>query len=93
MHGHAYVIIKIKSAGVTNLTLIPIGLRTESPVDFAIDYDGPVSSLGDGSLTFTGTTTFPTIIGGGLAPLFSALMSGPGQKYTFTVKPPEPTTW
>ncbi|HRZ27335.1 MAG TPA: alpha/beta fold hydrolase [Spirochaetota bacterium] len=93
VHGHAYVTIKIKSAGLTNYTGIPIGLRTEEPVDFAIDFDGPVSSLGDGTLTFSGETTFPTITGGALAPLFTALMSGPGQEYSFTVLAPEPTAW
>lgn len=93
VHGHMFVNIRISSAGLTELTLIPIELQTESPVDFAIDFDGPVSSLGDGSLTFTGTTTFPQLTGNYLGPLFSSLMSGPGQTYSFTVKPPEPATW
>jgi hypothetical protein len=93
VHGNARVEIKIKSAGITNYTGIPIGLRTSGPVDFPIDFDGPVSSLGDGTLTFKGTTTFPSMTGGALAPLFTSLMSGPGQQFTFTVKPPAPTIW
>jgi pimeloyl-ACP methyl ester carboxylesterase len=93
VNGHAYVNIKIRSAGLTDLTLIPIYLQTEYPVDFPLSFNGPVSSLGDGKLTFTGTTTFPRITGNILGPLFTTLMSGPGQMYTFTVKPPEPRTW
>ena len=93
IHGHAYVNIKITAAGLTNYTGIPIGVRTKEPVDFALNYDGPLSSLGDGTMTFAGETRFPSMTGGMLAPLFTTLMSGSGQEYTFTVSPPDPTIW
>jgi pimeloyl-ACP methyl ester carboxylesterase len=93
VHGHMFVTIKIVSAGLTVFTPFPIFLQTATPVDFPINFDGPISSLGNGKLTFTGTTTFPLLTGNLLGPLFSSLMSGPGQTYTFTVSPPEPKTW
>lgn len=74
---------------------VPFTLKTKEPVDFPIVFDGPVSSLGDGSLTFTGTTTFPPMVENGIIinSLFTTLMSGPGQTFTFTVTPPAPITW
>jgi hypothetical protein len=93
VHGNALVNIKVVSAGESILQ-IPFGCQTSAPVSLPINFDGPVSSLGNGNLTFTGTTTFPSMTGCGLfSGLFSALMSGPGQTYTFTVKPPAPTVW
>ena len=61
-----------------------------TPVEFPINFDGPVSSLGNGNLTFTGTTTFPQLKGCGVSAILSAVMSGPGQTYSFTVAPPAP---
>jgi len=93
VHGHAYTNIKIQTAGISFIQ-IPFGCETESQVDFPIDFDGPISSLGDGNLTFTGTTTFPPMTGCGMFnSLFTTLMSGPGQTYSYNVSPPEPTTW
>lgn len=93
VHGTAYSTISISGLGLTKLTGIPINLQTEESVEFPIDFDGPISSLGNGSLTFTGTTTFPPMTGGMFKALFTTLMSGPDQTYTFTVVPPEPTEW
>lgn len=91
--GDASTYITVNSAGFGWLQ-IPFGCKTEAPVDFPLDFNGPVSSLGNGSLTFTGTTSFPDMSGCGLfTGLFTTLMSGPGQEYTFTVAPPAPTTW
>lgn len=85
--------IFVRSAGFGWLQ-IPFGCRTSSPVDFPINFNGPVSSLGDGNLIFTGTTSFPSMTGCGLFnALFTTLMSGPGQQYSFTVKPQAPTLW
>lgn len=74
---------------------VPFSLKTKEPVEFPIVFEGPVSSLGDGSLTFTGTTTFPPMVENGIIinSMFTTLMSGPGQKFTFTVTPPAPITW
>jgi pimeloyl-ACP methyl ester carboxylesterase len=93
VHGSAQVNITVVSAGVSFIQ-IPFGCMTSSPVTLPIDFDGPVSALGNGNLSFAGTTTFPSMTGCGLfTGLFSTLMSGPGQTYSFTVQPPAPTTW
>lgn len=93
IHGHQYVIVSVDGVGLTRLAAIPIRLETEEPVDFAVDFDGPISVLGSGDLTFTGETTFPPMTGGMFKTLFTALMSGPGQTYSFNVSPPAPTKW
>lgn len=94
IHGTAYNTIKIQGLGVTRLALMPFFLETSDIVEFPIDFDGPISSLGDGNLTFNGETTFPSMKGAGIfSPLFTALISGPGQTYSITVSPPVPTTW
>jgi hypothetical protein len=75
---------------------IPIGVyvHTKDPVDFPIDFDGPVSALGANKLSFNGTTTFSSMTGNILwNALFTSLMSGSGQTFTFTVTPPLPTVW
>ncbi|MCH8497501.1 MAG: lipase family protein [Marinobacter sp.] len=85
--------ITIRNAGVSIFRL-PFGCRTSEPVDFALNFEGPVSALGSGDLTFAGTTSFPSLTGCGLFnSLFTTLMSGPGQQYQFTVRPPEPVNW
>lgn len=93
VHGSTKVDIYVESAGVSILQL-PFGCKTETPVTLPIDFDGPVSALGNGSLSFSGTTTFPAMKDCGLYNgLFTSLMSGPGQTFTFTAKPPAPTNW
>lgn len=93
VHGNAAVNIKIVSAGESVLQ-IPFGCQTSTPVNLAINFDGPVSSLGNGNLSFAGVTTFPAMTGCGVfSSLFTSLMSGPGQTYSFNVKPPAPTSW
>lgn len=76
---------------ITSLAYIPFGqCKTITPAQFPINFTGPVSALGSGKLTFTGTTTFPKIDGCGIKGTLSALMSGSGQGYTFTAVPPAP---
>ena len=65
--------------------------KTVSPVQFPLTFDGPVSSLGNGGLTFTGTTTFPQIKGCFISAILTTMMSGSGQTYTFGVTPPAPS--
>ena len=94
VHGHMFVNLNITKIGELGVGLFGTTLHTATPIDFPIDFDGPVSSLGDGSLTFSGTTTFPEMTGDATwQGLFTTLMSGPGQTFTFTVTPPAPTTW
>jgi pimeloyl-ACP methyl ester carboxylesterase len=84
VHGSAFANIV-----VTSVSGIPVGsCKTVTPVEFPINFDGPVSSLGNGKLTFTGTTTFPQIKGCIISAILSSLMSGAGQTYSFTVAPP-----
>ena len=89
IHGSTSVNITI-----TSLDGIGVGsCTTESPVVLPLNFDGPVSAMGAGGLTFTGTTTFPKIKGCLTSSIISSLMSGSGQGYTFTVTPPAPTTY
>ncbi|WP_374316380.1 lipase family protein [Aquabacterium sp.] len=77
---------------VTSILGLPIGeCKTATPVNFALSSSGSVSGLGSG-LTFTGTTSFPALKGCLVSAVLTALMSGPGQAYSFTVAPPEPLT-
>ncbi|TAL26747.1 MAG: Triacylglycerol lipase [Aquabacterium sp.] len=93
VHGLQSANLKIQTVGSLGIN-IPTGCTTSKPVDFPINFDGPVSSLGNGNLTFAGTTTFPSLTGCGLyGPLLSTLMSGSGQTYSFTVKPPAAKSW
>ena len=79
---------------VTSVLGIPFGeCKTTSPVEFPINFDGPVSSLGNGKLTFTGTTSFPSIKGCFISAILSTLMSGSGQTYSFTVSPKAPVQY
>ena len=93
VHGNATVNIKVVSAGESVLQ-IPFGCQTSTPVNLPIHFDGPVSALGGGNLNFNGTTTFPPMKDCGVFnSLFTSLMSGSGQTYAFTVRPPAPTAW
>lgn len=91
--------LKIRGNAQANITItsvlgIPFGeCKTEKPVDFPLVFDGPVSSLGNGGLTFQGTTTFPQIKGCMISAILSAMMSGSGQTYSFTVAPPAPVRY
>lgn len=94
IHGNAYANLTINSLGIS-VFRIPFNCSTASPIPFPIDFDGPVSALGNGKLNFQGTTTFPKFSSSGcaLAPLFNVLISGPGQTYSYTATPPAPTLW
>ena len=93
IHGATAATVDIVSAGDLGIN-IPLGCQTSTPVQFPLNFDGPVSSLGDGGLTFSGTTTFPSLTGCGLlSPLLSLLFSGAGNTSSFTVAPPAPVAW
>lgn len=88
IHGMAKAYIS-----VTSLAGINLGeCKTTSPVEFPLDFDGPVSALGSGGVNFSGTTTFPTLKGCIMSAVLSSLMSGSGQGYSFSVAPPAPTS-
>lgn len=93
IQGEAQTTIKVKSAGF-GWFQIPFGCETEEPVRFPLDFEGPVSDMGAGNMNFSGTTSFPPMTGCGFFNgLFSSLMSGPGQEFSFTVAPPAPVEW
>jgi hypothetical protein len=92
IQGQVAADIVIDGAGISILRL-PLHCATATPVVFPINFDGPVSSLGDGQLTFASTTTFPDISGCFLSGLLTSLMSGPGQSVSFTAAPPAPVAW
>jgi dienelactone hydrolase len=86
LHVHGTAPVNITVASIFG---IPFGeCKTVTPVSFPIDFDGPVASLGNGNLTFTGTVAFPQIKGCIISAILSTLMSGNGQTYKFTVSPP-----
>lgn len=88
VHGTAYADITI-----TSVSGIPVGeCKTVTPVAFPLNFDGPVSALGNG-LNFSGSTTFPLVKGCFISAILSAMMSGSGQTYSFTVNPPAPTSY
>jgi pimeloyl-ACP methyl ester carboxylesterase len=89
--------LHIKAKAPVNITVtsvlgIPFGeCKTLTPVEFPINFDGPVSSLGNGNLNFTGSVAFPQIKGCFISGILTALMSGNGQTYNFNVAPPAPS--
>jgi hypothetical protein len=88
--GSAWAKIRVNTVGFWFINL-PFGCETKDPIEFKVDYDGPLSGMGHGGLVFTGETDFPRMTGCGLFNgLFSVLMSGPGQPYTLSVIPPDP---
>jgi dienelactone hydrolase len=88
VHGSAPVDITVSS-----VLGIPFGeCKTVSSVVFPIDFDGPISSLGNGKLTFAGNVAFPQIKGCAISAILSTLMSGNGQTFKFTASPPAPVS-
>lgn len=76
---------------VTSVLGIPFGeCKTVKPVQFPLTFDGPISSLGNGALNFSGATSFPLIQGCFISAILSGLMTGSGQTYSLTVSPPAP---
>jgi hypothetical protein len=94
MNGTARTKITVLSMGLTRWAKIPVNLYTEEPVEIAAQFSGPISALGGGGMSFSGTASLPPMTGGLFEALFSALMSGPdAMNYSFTIAPPDPTLW
>jgi hypothetical protein len=80
---------ELSNISFLGINLAAAGCTTVTPVNFPLNYSGPVSSLGDGQLTFSGTTTFPQLQNcGALTAILNVLFPGTGQGYSFTVSPP-----
>ena len=101
INGSAQETLQMKAIGLLGIN-IPLGsCQTSTPVTFALNFNGPVSSLGDGQLKFSGSTTFPGLAGCGpfglfkglVTPILNLLFKGSGNNYTFTVSPPPPTAY
>ncbi|MDQ8046117.1 MAG: lipase family protein [Solirubrobacteraceae bacterium] len=83
---------------INSLTAGPIKLgtncRTQSTVHIPLSFDGPVSSLGTGSLTFNTAATIPPLTDCGVyGPVLSALIAGGGNGFYLTLTPPAPKSW
>lgn len=90
--GTTKVDITVKSLGEGPIQL-GVGCKTKTPSTLALNYEGPISDLGNGNVGFSGTTTFAQMTDcGGWGLLLSGLMSGSGQTYAFKVAPPG-STW
>lgn len=72
---------------------IPAGCVTVKPVEFDLNFDGPVSSLGNGKLKFSGSTSFPELKDCWINGTLQFFFSKTGQKFEFTAKPPAPSRW
>lgn len=81
--------------GVTSVGLfglnIPTSCTTTSPLVLPLSASVGLSGLGSG-VSFTGTTTFPSLkcgglLGGILGPVLSALMSGPNNPFALKIAP------
>ncbi|MDF1763565.1 MAG: lipase family protein, partial [Oleibacter sp.] len=90
LDGSTQANVLINSAGFPRLQ-IPFNCKTETPANFDLNYTGPVSDLGAGKIEFSGVTEFADLDCGWLSSLFTSLVSGPGQTYSFRVVPPAPT--
>ncbi len=94
IHGSVSEEIELPSISFLGINLVSASCQTSTPVTFPLDFDGPVASLGDGQLTFSGSTTLPSLkTCGWLTGILNALFAGPGNSYTFTVSPPAPTAY
>lgn len=82
----------IDGVGLTRRQSLPFTVNTSKPVDIPLEYEGPVSDLGKGLITFQGETRVPRMEGGLMAPIFSVIMSGP-LGYRFRVFPKDPTMY
>jgi hypothetical protein len=86
------------SIGIQEIGLGGVGMPTEchtvSPVAFPLEVSEPTEALLTGA-TSSGTTTLPADRCSGASaldgPALTALMSGPGNPFTFTIAPPGAT--
>jgi hypothetical protein len=86
--------VQLPSISFLGLNLVSSGCQTSAPVTFPLSFNGPVSSLGDGQLTFSGTTTLPNLRNcGALTAILNALFAGSGNRFTFTLSPPPPVAY
>jgi len=102
INGTAQETLQMKSVGLLGINVSLGGsCQTSTPVTFPLNFSGPVSSLGDGQLSFTGSTTFPGLANCGplglfkslVTPILNLLFKGSGNNYTFTVSPPAPVPY
>jgi hypothetical protein len=77
-------ILRIKRLRI-GLLSVPTTCRTASPLVLTLNYDGPFAF----PINFNGTTTIPPLTGCGLlGPTLGVLLSGPGNPYHVTLRPP-----
>lgn len=93
IEGTARATIVVEQLSLLGIPMTAAPCRTATPVEFGLSFDGPVSALGSGRLTFDGAATIPAITGceqdfiGAFVGIF---LPGAGNEFTFTVSPPDP---
>lgn len=87
-------ILEAKSISIAFLS-IPLGCHTERPIEMPLKVSEAANALSTGSLSFSDTVTIPPFTGCNffVAPLVTALLSGPGNKLEITARPPAPISW
>jgi pimeloyl-ACP methyl ester carboxylesterase len=93
LHVRGKWLANIKLSSLGNKLSIPAGCVTNNPVEFRLNFDGPLSSLGNGQLLFAGTTSFPELKDCWIDGTLEFFFSKTGQKFEFSAKPPAPTRW
>ncbi|MGO9027415.1 MAG: lipase family protein [Acidimicrobiales bacterium] len=94
INASASATLQLFSLSFLGINFVDSTCQTASPVNFPLSYNGPVSSLGDGQLTLSGSTTFPDLTGcGALTGALNLLFPGAGQTFSFTLSPPAPTAY
>lgn len=89
VHGQANV-----NVSLTSLDGIRLGeCKTTSPLVVPFDYDGPISTFGNGSINFAGTASLPPFKGCALSGIFTAVVSNWKHGYNFNLAPSAPVRY
>lgn len=95
IRGTAKGTIVVKQLSLLGIPVTAAECKTSTPVSFPLSFDGPVSSLGTGKLSFGGTTTIPALTGcenDFIGAFVGPFLAGPNNGFSFTVSPPAPVT-
>lgn len=93
IRGTAKATVVVRQLSLWGIPVTAAQCRTTTPVDFPLSFDGPVSALGTGTLTFNGAATIPAMTGcenDFIGAFVGPFMTAPNNTFTFTVSPPAP---
>lgn len=92
IEGLAQTNIEVQSAGL-GFIQIPLGCKTEEPMQLPLNFFGPISSLGNGNLAFKGETEIPAFRDCWVWQfIVNSAVAGPGQVYDIRITPPAPVS-